>query len=429
MSKPISISLTASKPLAASQQPLSKKRPAANLDSDSDDDDNDHREKVHVITAFDAARGGAVGERPEGGEEEEEEEEEKGPLVITSMKNRDWRAEAERRKGGKGSVWLPPEAFAGHAEGEEAMEVDTGAGVQYGLQVFERRTEDGLPLTPPPPPPPGEGEKGEKETVEAKTEEEQALAALLSNSSNPPSTTLILPSAADTDWRDRDRDEQQAYKTDLASRPDVPTLDDYAAVPVEEFGAALLRGMGWREGMELGKRGGRAKQSKLLNVEKRPAFLGIGAKAKEEVPELGTWGKADKTGRKRGGNKRVDTTYVPVVLVDKKTGRVVDESTATENGKSTNGGSSADRDRWDRKDQERAHHDDDSDRRRRRDRSRDHRDSRHHHYHHHRDRDRDRDHHSDRHRDRERGERSHKSRDERDSRRRSRDRYERRDRR
>jgi len=414
MSKPISISLAGSKPLITCQQPLSKKRPAANLDSDSDDDDGDHREKVHIITAFDAARGGAVGERPE-------EEEERGPLVITGMKNRDWRAEAERRRGGKGSVWLPPEAFAGHAEGEEAMEVDTGAGVQYGLQVFEKRTEDSRP--PMPPPPPGRGEK--EEAVKAKTEEEQALAALLSNSSNPPSTTLILPSAADTDWRD----EQQAYKTDVASRPDVPTLDDYAAVPVEEFGAALLRGMGWREGMELGKRGGRAKQSKLLNVEKRPAFLGIGAKAKEEVPELGTWGKADKAGRKRGGSKRVDTTYVPVVLVDKKTGRVVDESAATENGKSTNGGGGgADRDRWDRKDQGRTHHDDDLDRRRR-DRSRDHRDGRHHHYHHHRERDRDRDHYGDRHRDRERGERLHRSRDERDSRRRSRDRYERRDRR
>ena len=422
MSKPISISLAASKPLVTCQQPLGRKRPAANLDSDSDDDDRYGRERVHIITTFDAARGGAVGERPEG------EEEEKGPLVITGMKNRDWRAEAERRRGGKGSVWLPPEAFAGRAEGgEEAMEVDTGAEAHYGLQVFQKRTEDSRPPTPPPP-----GEAG-KETVEAKTEEEQALAALLSNSSNAPSTTLILPSAADTDWRDRDRDEQQAYKTDVASRPDVPTLDDYAAVPVEEFGAALLRGMGWREGMELGKRGGKAKQSKLLNVEKRPAFLGIGAKAKEEVPELGTWGKADKAGRKRGG-KRVDTTYVPVVLVDKKTGRVVDESAVVENGKSTNGSSSgADRDRWDKKDQERTR-DDDPDRRRR-DRSRDHhRDSRHHHHdrhHHHRDRDRDRDRdpHSDKHRDRERGERSHRSRDERDSRRRSRDRYERRDRR
>ncbi|KAG0125855.1 DExH-box splicing factor binding site-domain-containing protein [Tuber indicum] len=414
MSKPISISLAAPKLPVASKQPLSKKRPAANLDSDSDDDDGNHREKVHVITAFDAARGGAVGEEPE--------EEEKGPLVISTLKNRDWRAEAERRRG-RGSVWLPPEAFASHAEGEgeEAMEVDTGAGVHYGLQVFQRPTEDNQ--TPPPPPP----EQAGGEAVEEKTEEEQALAALLSNSSKPPSTTLILPpssSAGNADWRD----EQQAYKSDVASRPDVPTLDDYAAVPVEEFGAALLRGMGWREGMELGGRGGSAKQAKLRTVEKRPAFLGIGAKAKEEVPELGTWGKADKSGRKRGG-KRVDTTYVPVVLVDKKTGRVVDESAVVENGKgagSGGGSSGVDRDRWDGRDQERARDDPDH---RRRDRSRDHRDSHRHHNYHHRERDRDRDRHGDKHRDRERGEKSHRSRDERDNRRRSRDRYERRDRR
>ncbi|PWW79502.1 hypothetical protein C7212DRAFT_341783 [Tuber magnatum] len=400
MSKPISISLTGPKPSATSKLLLGKKRPAANLDSDSDSDDGNHREKVHVITAFDAARGGAVSEK---------QEEEKGPLVIAAMKNRDWRAEAERGRG-RGSVWLPPEALAGRAEGEEAMEVDTGAGAHYGLQVFQRRAEDSQP-SPPPPPPPGE------ELVEAKTEEEQALAALLSNSSKTPSTALILPSSAGgTDWRDRD--ELQAYKADVASRPDVPTLDDYAAVPVEEFGAALLRGMGWREGTELGGRGGTAKQSKLLSVKKRPAFLGIGAKAKEEVPELGTWGKADKPERKRGG-KRVDTTYIPVVLVDRKTGRVVDESAVVENGKSTGGGGGggADKDHRNGRDQERTR--DDSDRRR--DRSRDHRDSHRHH--------RDRDRHDDKHRDRERWERSHRSRDERDSRRRSRDRYERRDRR
>ncbi|RPA95213.1 hypothetical protein L873DRAFT_1792400 [Choiromyces venosus 120613-1] len=435
MSKPISISLAASKPLTAAasssstgtsrSNPFGKKRPAVGLDLDSDvDDDSSHREKVHVITAFDAARGGALGDGEGEGEGEE------GPLVIAAMKNRDWRAEAERRRrGGKGSVWLPPEAFAGRnggaGEGEE-MEVDTGAGVQYGLQVFRKRAEDEQP--------PAVEEEEAAVPAEERTEEEQALAALLSNSSKAPATTLILPSAADTDWRD----EQQAYKADVASRPDVPTLDDYAAVPVEEFGAALLRGMGWREGMEVGKRagGGGEKQTKLRIVEKRPAFLGIGAKAKEEVPELGTWGKADKLGRKKGG-KRVDTTYVPVVLIDKKTGRVVHETAAAPIGE--NGTKGMDKDRWDKKDQERTR--DDSDRRRR-DRSREHRGSssshhHHHHHHHHRDRERERygDKHRDRERERERGEKLHRSRDERrgggderDSRRRSRDRYDRRDR-
>jgi len=105
----------------------------------------------------------------------------------------------------------------------------------------------------------------------------------------------------------------------VKSRPDVPSLEDYAAVPVEEFGAALLRGMGWKGGEELHDKGksGDKKGGKLRIVEKRPAFLGLGAKPQSEIPELGTWGKGDK----RKGSRRPDTTYVPVVKVSKKTGK------------------------------------------------------------------------------------------------------------
>jgi hypothetical protein len=31
------------------------------------------------------------------------------------------------------------------------------------------------------------------------------------------------------------------------------TLEDYEDVPVEEFGAALLRGMGWKDGQGIGR--------------------------------------------------------------------------------------------------------------------------------------------------------------------------------
>lgn len=32
-----------------------------------------------------------------------------------------------------------------------------------------------------------------------------------------------------------------------------PTLDDYETVPISDYGMAMLRGMGWREGMSIGK--------------------------------------------------------------------------------------------------------------------------------------------------------------------------------
>lgn len=38
----------------------------------------------------------------------------------------------------------------------------------------------------------------------------------------------------------------EAFQKNLDELPDEASLDDYANVPVEEFGAALLRGMGWK---------------------------------------------------------------------------------------------------------------------------------------------------------------------------------------
>lgn len=32
-----------------------------------------------------------------------------------------------------------------------------------------------------------------------------------------------------------------------------PTLDDYENVPISDYGMAMLRGMGWKEGMSIGK--------------------------------------------------------------------------------------------------------------------------------------------------------------------------------
>ena len=42
--------------------------------------------------------------------------------------------------------------------------------------------------------------------------------------------------------------ELQAFKEDLADLPEQATLDDYESMPIEDFGAAMLRGMGWEEG-------------------------------------------------------------------------------------------------------------------------------------------------------------------------------------
>lgn len=47
--------------------------------------------------------------------------------------------------------------------------------------------------------------------------------------------------------------EKEKLLHDLKQRPDEATLESYNQIPVEEFGIALLRGMGWKEGMAVGR--------------------------------------------------------------------------------------------------------------------------------------------------------------------------------
>jgi G patch domain/KOW motif-containing protein len=47
--------------------------------------------------------------------------------------------------------------------------------------------------------------------------------------------------------------ELQAFKEDVEDLPEQSTLDDYDSMPIEDFGAAMLRGMGWEEGKPVGR--------------------------------------------------------------------------------------------------------------------------------------------------------------------------------
>ncbi|KAF9992591.1 hypothetical protein BGZ65_012047, partial [Modicella reniformis] len=66
-----------------------------------------------------------------------------------------------------------------------------------------------------------------------------------------------------------------AFQKNLKELPDEASLEDYEKVPVEEFGAALLRGMGWN---------GDLKGSEAIEYNRRPALLGLGAKPIEPEP-------------------------------------------------------------------------------------------------------------------------------------------------
>jgi hypothetical protein len=126
-----------------------------------------------------------------------------------------------------------------------------------------------------------------------------ALRELLSTTSDEPAApkVSIIPQVSEDD----------AYSFDVANRPDVPSLDDYSRVPIEDFGAALLRGM-------TASNPGKKKERVEAYIPKaRTALLGIGAKSREETfgPDL-IVGPGSGKGQKKGVNKKEEMRFMPL---------------------------------------------------------------------------------------------------------------------
>ena len=316
--KPFSISLPISKPKSVTQAISntlnSKKRPHSSLvDSDSE---NDTVAPTHqLVSSFDHSAGGAIGIN--------DVEKVKTPLVIQRQKNRDWREESRRKRG---KNLLPAEVQAARLDKVSTVQnlvQQDNVSRDFGLTFVKKGEKDGH----------GEitvvdaqikTETLQKQPTRLKTEDEEAVEALLGNGTKQ--STLVLPKLEIFDPNGDAANgrftalvsEDDSFRFDVASRPDSASLEEYAAVPVEDFGAALLRGMGWKEGDVVGKRKDQISTARI--VAPRPALLGIGAK---EVPggvgdELGAWGKV--TGK---GKRKIDKTYNPVLLRNSKTGELL----------------------------------------------------------------------------------------------------------
>lgn len=68
--------------------------------------------------------------------------------------------------------------------------------------------------------------------------------------------------------------EQDAYRRRMEEAAEVATIDEYDQIPEGEFGAAMLRGMGWN---------GEERGAKPKEVKKRPNLMGLGSKEDEEI--------------------------------------------------------------------------------------------------------------------------------------------------
>jgi hypothetical protein len=260
------------------------KRPRLALGDDDEDDSNKQQE----ISGWDAAEGGAV---DIGGKKEKEQ-----PRVIPVLPNRDWRQEARRKQLAKA-----PHTQVRNEVVTEEMESPK---VQYGLTILkkEERQENGAEEAAAPAEP---MEDVKDSLTEEQRLEKKALDALVNGKSED--DDLVIPL----------RNEEETFQDDVRKAPDAPTLDQYEATPIEGFGAALLRGMGWKGGEAIGKNGVAVKPRE---VKRRPALLGIGAKEEAATGvELG-----DFKGPKAKGKKAAQT-YNPVALRNKITGELITE--------------------------------------------------------------------------------------------------------
>jgi hypothetical protein len=283
------------------------KRPRAALHDASEDEDEDVV-RHEAVTGFDIREGGAL---------KKSEAAATGPLVIPRIKNKDWREEIRRNRQ-SGKNLLPPEVQAqrrgeGRSSAANGEDVVNCAGkVQWGLTITKKSItaeQDGSGEVQNS----KENGKTEVETTtevlverpREKTADELAIEALMGAQSEKKGLDLVIPATANSDREyTRSITEEDAYRRAIRSAPDVSTLEDYERVPVEEFGAALLRGMGWKEGDE--KKGTIARPK---DVKRRQNLLGLGATELKGAEELGAWvQKSDPkrlgTGSPRGGGER-----------------------------------------------------------------------------------------------------------------------------
>jgi hypothetical protein len=271
------------KPSGLSTQTSKKKA----LLGDDEPEDND---KSVEISGFDAATGGAI-------DLNGKKKEDAGPRIIPALPNRNWREEAQRKQAAKAA-----EGAKGNG-GAEQME----ASMAFGLTIIKKKEE-------------AEENGVQEETAEEKpaepvddglTEEQRlekrALEALING--KEADNQLVIPVQTD----------DEIFQNDYRNAPEGPDLAAFEATPIEGFGAALLRGMGWKDGEEIGRNKGQPTKSK--EVKRRPALLGIGAKEEAAVGiELGDWGSG-----KGKGKRKIDESYNPVVKRHKVTGELISE--------------------------------------------------------------------------------------------------------
>ncbi|KAI1794423.1 DExH-box splicing factor binding site-domain-containing protein [Ganoderma leucocontextum] len=280
--------------------PLARNSPSpARTYSKRDSSDEDSGVEDELVTAFDEF--GA--KRSRYPRRLHEKPKPQGPLVIPALQNRDWRELARKRK----QMYVPPSATAATGADGSVGGLGTRDSINSGPQIsgLQMRKRVKLEGTQDEPMPDDDGEapQPKQEVKKEETDDQRALRAILASAASGDDAGIngpeidIIPAVTEDD----------AFKQDIVELPDPASLEDYERVPVSQFGAALLRGMGWKEGQAASRKNKGLVEPWL--PQSRPALLGIGAKEKE-VFDDGSKGK-------KGAKARPERRYVPVIKKDR----------------------------------------------------------------------------------------------------------------
>ncbi|KAI9485717.1 MAG: DExH-box splicing factor binding site-domain-containing protein [Benjaminiella poitrasii] len=244
------------------------------------------------------------------------------PLIIPSTPNVDWRASAKHKK----ELFVPERAQQmADTSASQQPEVLSQNGNSFGLQIQKKEkvetsvsNDDVQAIV---------SERIEETTISKieesqKTLEERAVEAIIKeskgedlNESND--TKIVIPA-----------DETLVFRDDVKNRPDETTMDDYERIPVDEFGAALLRGLGWKEGDGIGRNRKNTPAPSSAPVQQREALLGLGAKGEQ----LDFKSDQERVKHRRSAYEYKDTSLFKKIA-KRKLENMLDES---DNGSSSN---------------------------------------------------------------------------------------------
>ncbi|KAI0190306.1 DExH-box splicing factor binding site-domain-containing protein [Astrocystis sublimbata] len=189
--------------------------------------------------------------------------------VISSQKNRDWKADAKRRNGGRSHN---SDTSSNKNPTQETAPADHDTDIKWGLNVTTKPTHEDAPKSNN-----DSQEQGKRSPDEDTLRphspvdvDKDAIDALLGK--RKPAQQLIIKDSAGSNKPQFS--EKDAYHKGVEEAADVSTIEEYDEIPEGEFGAAMLRGMGWK-GEEIG--------SKPKEATRRPHLMGLGSKEDEEI--------------------------------------------------------------------------------------------------------------------------------------------------